>query len=291
MPPTRLSFAPVSTAGSWLPDPPPPLRCAIHQPNLLPRLTTLAKLFASDVWIVLDDVQFARRDYQHRTRLAALDDPSRRQWLTISTHLPYGRSTLIRQARITEPHRCRRRTAHLLHDNYRASPHWPLLCHALAPVLELFAVTDRTAVITEASTRILLDLLGWQGKILRSSDLPSRPGRSQRLADLAAAAGAGAYLCGTGGMTYLDPAPFTGHGITVHPFRTPTAGLWQYGRQISALRALMLLGPDTLAAALHTLSASAQGMHASAPAPRERLTPAKTRLSCTPPGTASPAAS
>ncbi|NEC13964.1 WbqC family protein [Streptomyces sp. SID8014] len=29
----------------------------------MPRLTTLAKLFASDHWIVLDDVQFARRDY------------------------------------------------------------------------------------------------------------------------------------------------------------------------------------------------------------------------------------
>lgn len=45
------------------------------QPNLFPRLTTLAKLFAADTWIILDDVQFTRRDYQHRTRLAALDAP------------------------------------------------------------------------------------------------------------------------------------------------------------------------------------------------------------------------
>ncbi|GEB60098.1 WbqC family protein [Streptomyces gardneri] len=58
--------------------------CAIHQPNLFPRLTTLAKLFAADTWIVLDDVQFTRRDYQHRTRLAALSDPDRTKWLSIS---------------------------------------------------------------------------------------------------------------------------------------------------------------------------------------------------------------
>jgi hypothetical protein len=32
----------------------------IHQPNLFPRLSTLAKLFSADQWIVLDDVQFAR---------------------------------------------------------------------------------------------------------------------------------------------------------------------------------------------------------------------------------------
>jgi hypothetical protein len=34
-------------------------RCAIHQPNFLPRLSTLAKIYAADVWVVLDDVQFA----------------------------------------------------------------------------------------------------------------------------------------------------------------------------------------------------------------------------------------
>jgi hypothetical protein len=32
--------------------------CAIHQPNFLPRLSTLATLYAADIWIILDDVQF-----------------------------------------------------------------------------------------------------------------------------------------------------------------------------------------------------------------------------------------
>ncbi|MCZ4102947.1 MULTISPECIES: WbqC family protein [Streptomyces] len=36
----------------------------------------------ADVWVVLDDVQFVRRDYQHRARLAALDDPQQHQWLS-----------------------------------------------------------------------------------------------------------------------------------------------------------------------------------------------------------------
>jgi hypothetical protein len=37
--------------------------CAIHQPNLFPRTSTVAKLLAADVWVVLDDVQFYARDY------------------------------------------------------------------------------------------------------------------------------------------------------------------------------------------------------------------------------------
>lgn len=77
MPLMNLSSPPDSPAVSSSPDlPSPGGLCAIHQPNLFPRLITLAKLFATDYWIVLDDVQFTRRDYQHRTRLVSLDDPS-----------------------------------------------------------------------------------------------------------------------------------------------------------------------------------------------------------------------
>ncbi|NED89086.1 WbqC family protein, partial [Streptomyces sp. SID11233] len=100
-----------------------------------------------------------------------------------------------------------RRTAGMLRQNFGAGPYWSSLAQALDPVLDAFA-TGRTAVVAETSTRVLLDLLGWRGRILRSSLLAAGPGRSLRLADLAAATGARVYLCGTGGMTYLDPAPF-----------------------------------------------------------------------------------
>lgn len=49
--------------------------CAIHQPNLFPRLSTLAKLHAADIWVVLDDVQFTRGVYQQRCRLANIRHP------------------------------------------------------------------------------------------------------------------------------------------------------------------------------------------------------------------------
>ncbi|MFF3754549.1 WbqC family protein [Streptomyces sp. NPDC002018] len=224
---------------------------------MFPRLTTLAKLFTADYWIVLDDVQFTRRDYQHRARLGGLDDPARRQWLTIPTHLPRGRPTLIRDAVIDAPSPARRRTAGLLRQHYGASPHWSALAQAVEPVLDAFT-TGRTAAVAEVSTLVLLDLLGWQGQILTSSLLPARPGRSVRLADLAAVTGARAYLCGTGGMTYLDPAPFTAQNIAVAPFRLPTTGIWSSGRRLSALWALAVLGPRAVGARLKALAVDYQ---------------------------------
>ncbi|MFE4056042.1 WbqC family protein [Streptomyces sp. NPDC059096] len=262
---TNLSFAPASPAASSPREQPAPGGlCAIHQPNLFPRLTTLAKLFAADYWIVLDDVQFTRRDYQHRARLAAIDAPDRQQWLSIPTHLPSGRSTLIRDALIDDADLARRRIAGILRQNFGASPHWPSLAQALEPVLDAFA-TGRTAVIAETSTRVLLDLLGWRGRILRSSLLSARPGRSLRLADLAAATGARAYLCGTGGMTYLDPVPFAARNITVAAFRPPTTGIWSTARRLSALWALASLGSDTLTSRLRAVADDHAALRATAP--------------------------
>ncbi|MFG3467102.1 WbqC family protein [Streptomyces sp. NPDC047853] len=213
----------------------------------MPRLTTLAKLFVADYWIVLDDVQFTRRDYQHRARLAAFDDLARQQWLTTPTRLPHGRPTLIREALIDDADRARRRTDGMLRQHYGASPHWPALVRALGPVLEAFD-TGRTAAVADTSTRVLLDPVGWRGQVLTSSRLPARPGRSQRLADLAAATGARAYVCGTGGMAYLDQAPFTAQNIPATPFRPPTTTIWSSGRRLSALWTLATLGPQTVAA-------------------------------------------
>ncbi|MFE7976908.1 WbqC family protein [Streptomyces shenzhenensis] len=264
MPRTNPSSATASPAASSTPDlPGPGGLCAVHQPNFLPRLTTLAKLFAADYWIVLDDVQFTRRDYQHRARLANLNDPARQQWLTIPTHLPGGRPTLIRDAVIDAPDLARRRTAGMLRQHYGASPHWPALAEALDPVLDAFD-TGRTATVTETSTRVLLDLLGWEGQFLTSSRLPARPGRSVRLADLAAATGARAYLCGTGGMSYLDQNPFAARNIAVAPFRPPTTGIWSSGRRLSALWAFAALGPQDVAARLQTLASDRTALQTTA---------------------------
>lgn len=227
-----------------------PYSCAIHQPNFLPRLGTLAKLFAADCWIVLDDVQFTRRDYQHRARVAPLGRPDRTRWLSLPTHLPDGRATEIRDARLADPHRTAPRIARTIGHCYGRSSHWQQISHVLDRVLDDLTRSDRTGAVAEGSTRAMLDLLGWRGEIVRSSRLPARRERSQRLADLAAVTGATTYLCGPGGMRYLDHDPFNAAGIAVEPFTTPAEGLWSSSRRLSGLHALALLGATELAGAL-----------------------------------------
>lgn len=110
----------------------------------------------------------------------------------------------------------------------------------------------------------MLDLLGWPGRVLTASPLPARPERSQRLADLTDQARAAAYLCGTGGMTYLDPAAFTARGITVAPFLPPASGIWVSARRVTSLWALAHFGPADLAARLMTVTGAPSPLQAAA---------------------------
>ncbi|MCX4749183.1 WbqC family protein [Kitasatospora sp. NBC_01287] len=216
--------------------------CAIHQPNLLPRLSTVAKIFAADVWVVLDDVQFTRRDYQHRARLGDLRSGATR-WLSLPTHLPDGRATVIRQARLLDPACSRSRMEGVLREQYRASPFWPEFSDRLGPVLDLFDATNRTAEITQASTELLLAALGWHGRLVRSSDFAVRAGRTRRLVDLCRAVGAGSYLCGTGGSRYVERQEFANARIEFVPFTVPEVGVWAEARSLSTAHALMVHGP------------------------------------------------
>ncbi|MEU6485677.1 WbqC family protein [Streptomyces sp. NPDC046887] len=144
-----------------------------------------------------------------------------------------------------------KRMTRLLQQYYGKSPFWSSLDTVIGSLLDVLGTPDRTALAAEASTQLLLDLLGWRGSVIRSSARLVRNGRSERLADLAKVAGADSYLCGTGGARYLRSEPFDAHGINVTLFRTPTTeGAWAGAREISALWALAMYGPDLVAGLL-----------------------------------------
>jgi hypothetical protein len=226
--------------------------CAIHQPNLFPRLSTLAKLCAADVWVVLDDVQFARRDYQHRARLGPRSDPSAQQWMSLSVTLPNGRNSSIQDVRVVDSDTCRRRVARMTRQLHGRGKHWEPVGDAIEHVVQLMRHTDQLAAIATASTQSLLKLVGWSGEIVRSSEIAVRPERSLRLADLTLAVGATDYLCGTGGAKYIDAEAFGHHGLGVRYFGIPRSGIWQGASRVSAIAALAEDGNAALSAALQT---------------------------------------
>ena len=53
---------------------------AIHQPNYLPYLGFFDKMIKSDVFVIYDDAQFNKSDFQHRNRIRIYEGW---KWLTV----------------------------------------------------------------------------------------------------------------------------------------------------------------------------------------------------------------
>jgi hypothetical protein len=194
---------------------------AIHQPNFLPRLSTLTKLYTADWWVVLDSVQFTQRDYQHRCRLAPLAArPARQQnmspqWLSLAVNRPQGRSSRIDAITLDDPQFERERIARTLRQFYRRGADPNALEKVIAEITSALNGSNRLVDVAEASTLALLHLLEWPGSYIRASTIPAGTGRSERLAELTDYVGAEIYLCGRGGARYLDETPFVDRGLSV----------------------------------------------------------------------------
>ena len=230
--------------------------CAIHQPNFLPRTSTLAKILASSCWVVLDDVQFVR-DYQNRARIAPLaraaQQPRPSQWFSLPVHLPRGRASRIQEATVIDPGLQQQRLASTLRQCYRRGADREGLEHVIDRTVGALQRTAGLAEVAEASTLALLELLEWPGTCLRASTQQVRAGRSERLADLSVLTGARTYLCGPGGARYLDEKPFADLGLTVaYAPPGPRPDPLHPDLRLSALHTLMSCGRDQLSALART---------------------------------------
>jgi len=217
--------------------------CAIHQPNFFPRLGTIAKIYAADIWVVLDDVQFATRDYQHRTQVATSGRVGCPQWLTLPVHRPSGRPTLIHDVLLCDGDRTGRRVARSLQQYYGRGTHWSSVDQVLCGIVPLIHDGARLADITEATTRVVLDLVGWRGTVVRSSEFDVSAERSVRLAELTRAVRATTYLCGPSGAGYLDQEVFASRGLNVSYFQRAPSGTADVSRNLGIAHWLADVGP------------------------------------------------
>lgn len=182
----------------------------IEQPNYLPWIGFFDLLDQSDIWVWLDDVQYTRRDWRSRNRVAGRDGAPR--WLTIPV-----RSTGRREQRICE--------AEIDYGQNWVQKHLDTLthCYGKAPYFaQVFArvearLRSRPALLTELTIPLcedLAELLGLRPEFARSSQLGQVSGQKQaRLLSIHEQVGGEVYLSGPKAEDYIDPAEFQAAGL------------------------------------------------------------------------------
>lgn len=223
------------------------------QPTYLPYLGYFHLIAASDVFVFLDDVQFARRSWQSRNRICGA---SGEIMLTVPVR-KHDRDTSIAAIEISEAEPWRDHHLASIRHAYARRPFLDETMAYLEGVLDgrgSLARMNRTIIETAARN------LGLKTEFASASDLGQPGQRSDHLLALCRTAGATAYLSPEGSRDYMtEDGIFAAAGFPV-AFQGFVEIAYPQGREpfvpyMAFIDAVMNLGWDGTRAVLDQMSA------------------------------------
>lgn len=184
---------------------------SIHQPEHLPWLGFIAKLYQSDKFVLLDTVQYRKGYFQNRNKIR---DENTWKWITV----PIKKSklnTLIKDIQIDNSSPWREKNIALIENSYKNCPFFNESKNALFEIYTspyIFLSKLNIALIRHVVKllKINVDLL-----IASELNLSYVKGGSQVVYNICKALNADTYLSGAHGRNYLEEKQFAKSGIKV----------------------------------------------------------------------------
>jgi hypothetical protein len=217
----------------------PAKKIAIMQPTYLPWIGYFGLMDAVDEFVLLDDVQFARRSWQQRNQIKG---PAGAIMLTVSVLKKGKRDQLVNEAEIDTEADSAKKHARSIELAYAKAPYWAKYGAAL-----LAAIGNPTKMLADHNIALIehiRDGLGIKTPLLRSSSLPVDGKREDRLVSICRQRNAEVYVSPTGSSDYLsesDAFQRAGIKLLYNDYRHPAAYPQLHGEFVSHLSAVDLL--------------------------------------------------
>jgi hypothetical protein len=208
-----------------------------HQPEYLPYIGFFQKAARADRFILVDHVQFAKKDFQNRNYIRTKDG---RLLLTVPVLSKSRFAQPIKDVEVNNSLPWARKHWQSLYLAYHRTPGFVLYGDELKAVYDVSWL--RLADLTSTLISLMFKWFGLQIPIARSSELGITSGSTSLLVDLCRATGATTYISGTGGRDYVDLTQLKREGVR-HYFCSLQHPVYPqiHGDFISNLSALDLL--------------------------------------------------
>lgn len=186
---------------------------AIHQPNFFPWLGFFDKVDRSDVFIVLDHVQFPKSEgnWSNRVKMAVNGEAA---WVTMPVARDYDGFRRIDEMRIDNRAPWRRKLLQLLRTNYGRARAF----RDVFPEVESWIQTPAD-LVADYNMRVIAAIgatLGLRsGHLVRSSTLGVDGAKSELVANLVKRVGGTVYLSGAGSGGYLQDEVLRSAGVAL----------------------------------------------------------------------------
>jgi hypothetical protein len=220
-------------------------KLAIVQSNYIPWKGYFDMIASVDEFILLDDVQYTRRDWRNRNQIKT---PQGVKWLTVPVKV---KGKYLQSIRETEIDGVEWQGTHLksIVQSYRTAPFFSEVVQILEPIYVSRGYTHLSPLNRDL-TQTVCDYLGIATRVTDSRDYSVTEGKTERLVDLCIQAGASVYVSGPAAKAYLVEALFVQHGMSVEWFDysgyPPYPQLWgEFVHGVSILDLLFNCGKDS----------------------------------------------
>lgn len=236
---------------------------AIHQPNFFPWLGFFDKIVRSDVFILLDHVQFQKTGgtWSNRVRLLFGDEA---RWATAPIVRNFHGVRAVSEMAFSSGDPWREKLLKSLAGNYGRAPFYRSTMEWIEPL-----VRKPENNLSRYNAAAIIAIAGHLGvsadKFQLSSTMDVDGQASEMLIALTQKAGGDAYMCGGGAEGYQQDTAFADAGIDLiyqnfqHPIY-PQAGAQEFVAGLSIIDALMNIGVGGVRAALHITAESSENL-------------------------------
>ena len=217
---------------------------AVHQPQYLPWIGYFDKIDKADFFVLLDDVQFKKNEWQNRNKIKTAQGW---QWLTVPVRYKYPQ--LINEVPINRTIRWQHKQGQAILSNYKKATYY----HYLEEFFdEMFCFNwELISQLNISLVNKLVKVLEIDTPLFVSSELGEFPqDADQRLIAITKLFGADTYLAGIGGREYMDLDRYKENGIEVvfqdytHPVYDQLFGEFQ--PNMSVIDLVLNHGPQSL---------------------------------------------
>ena len=185
-------------------------RVAIVQSNYIPWKGYFDLIASVDEFILLDDVQYTKRDWRNRNLIKTAQGV---QWLTIPVVNKGRQAQLIEETEISEAW-ADQHWARIRHS-YSKAPFFRDYEPQVGALYEAAGGMKRLSDINRLFLGGLCDLLGIHTPVVNSRDYDSQGAKTEKILSLCHSAGAACYLSGPSARDYLEEQTFSAAGVKV----------------------------------------------------------------------------
>lgn len=220
---------------------------AIHQPNFFPWLGYFDKMAKSDVFVLLDHVQFVKNHICNRNKLKSPNGTS--NWFTVPVSKDNGLKLPFNELKLAHQQPWVEKMLNQIRNSYKAAPYFELYY----PKIEEILIQDDLSTLADLNIEILTfckNQFNIHTKLVTSSSLGEDFGSgTEQLVKIISTLNGDTYLSGHGAKKYLEIDLFEERGIKLiyqefeHPNYSQLFG--DFLPNLSAIDLLMNEGPES----------------------------------------------